>query len=165
MDDIKWVPEWAETFTIDQTDHGLAIQFYLGHIAAAAPCCRPIEELLPMLADSIPRPDVDAVIETMRDKPLADRIVTADEILQRGADHIRDRAATRDQSTGERTMGQVVKAFNAIFGTKLTEEQGWQFMVLLKIVRGANGKVNLDDYEDEAAYAALAAEAAMKERA
>jgi hypothetical protein len=90
--------------------------------------------------------------------------VTADEILQRGADHIRDRAATRDKSDGERTMQQIVAAFNAIFGTELTEEQGWQFMVLLKIVRSANGKVNIDDYEDEAAYAALAAEAALTER-
>jgi hypothetical protein len=161
--DIKWVPEWAEWFTIDEArEDSLIIRFHTSNTGAIPVYSYPIEELpvMPYRRD---------VGQQIRDKPLADRIVatgavTADEILKRGADHIRDRAATRDQSNGERTMKQVVKAFNAIFGTKLTEEQGWQFMVLLKIVRGANGKVNIDDYEDEAAYAALAAEAAIKER-
>jgi hypothetical protein len=161
MDDIKWVPEWAESFILINTgEHrGIEIRFYQNKATGD----HPIEELPSMLS----RRDVG---QQIRDKPLADRIVatgavTADEILERGAGHIRDRAATRDQSNGERTMSQVVTAFNAIFGTKLTEEQGWQFMVLLKIARAANGKVNIDDYEDEAAYAALAAEAAIKERA
>jgi hypothetical protein len=161
MTDIKWVPEWAECFSIARHHGGssVCICFYKGQLAKT----RPIEELREIL-------DRRDVGQQIRDKPLEDRIVatgavTADEILQRGADHIRDRAATRDKTNGERTMSQVVKAFNAIFCTKLTEEQGWQFMVLLKIVRGANGKVNIDDYEDEAAYAALAAEAALKVRA
>jgi hypothetical protein len=159
MDDIKWVPEWAGAFSITKCDEPFACVQIVFYRDALHPFpTYPIDEL---------RLDV---VQQIKDKPLADRIVatgavTADEILQRGADHIRDRAATRDQSSGERTMSQVVKAFNAIFGTKLTEEQGWQFMVLLKIVRAANGKVNIDDYEDEAAYAALAAEAAIKERA
>jgi hypothetical protein len=158
MDDIKWVPDSAQSYSIYETINGVAITFY-DEPGRGFPA--------DWLRENLGRRDVG---QQIRDKPLADRIVatgavTADEILQRGADHIRDRAATRDQSSGERTMSQVVKAFNAIFGTKLTEEQGWQFMVLLKIVRAANGKVNIDDYEDEAAYAALAAEAAMKERA
>jgi hypothetical protein len=162
MDDIKWVPEWAEWFTITAQDGGrtVCVEFYMSESQLPS---YPIEDLPSMLS----RRDVG---QQIRDKPLADRIVAtgavaADEILERGAGHIRDRAATRDQSNGERTMSQVVRAFNAIFGTALTEEMGWQFMVLLKIVRGANGKVNIDDYEDEAAYAALAAEAAIKERA
>jgi hypothetical protein len=162
MTDIKWVPEWVNYFGVSKSRDGcsLNIHFYDNHSITAP---HPIEELPAMLS----RRDVG---QQIRDNPLGDRIVatgavTADEILQRGADHIRDRAATRDQSNGERTMNQVVKAFNAIFGTNLTEEQGWQFMVLLKIVRAANGKVNIDDYEDEAAYAALAAESAIKERA
>ena len=73
--------------------------------------------------------------------------------------HLADRAVTRDKPGGERTMAATVLAFNAAFDKDLTEEQGWQFMVILKMVRGANGTVNADDYEDEAAYAALAGEA------
>jgi hypothetical protein len=158
----QWIPQDATHFLIRKQRDYLA-EIELTNLTKAPPGFKPIADLSRELS-------ISDVCQQINDKPLADRIVatgavTADEILQRGADHIRDRAATRDQSSGERTMSQVVRAFNVIFGTKLTEEQGWQFMVLLKIVRAANGKVNIDDYEDEAAYAALAAEAALKERA
>ena len=85
----------------------------------------------------------------------------AHEILEAGAQHIKDRSAARDKPDGEKTMGATVQAFNAVYDKDLTEEQGWQFMVLLKMVRGANGKTTADDYEDEAAYAALAGESAL----
>lgn len=81
-------------------------------------------------------------------------------ILRAGAQHIEDRAASRDLPEGERSMARAVKAFNAMFGTNLTEVQGWQFMELLKMSRSAAGAHNPDDYEDAAAYAALAGEAA-----
>jgi hypothetical protein len=160
----QWIPESATHFFVQRKrEKVIEIEFSNSSHGMIPPHFKRIDELHKELA-------ISDVCQQISAKPLEDRIVatgavTADEILQRGADHIRDRAATRDKPGGERTMSQVVKAFNAIFGTKLTEEQGWQFMVLLKIVRGANGKVSLDDYEDEAAYAALAAEAAMKERA
>lgn len=88
----------------------------------------------------------------------------ADQILAAGAKHLADRAATRDQPEGERSMARTVAAFNAMYGKELTVEQGWQFMVLLKMARSAAGAFNLDDYEDGAAYFALAAEDAYRER-
>lgn len=88
----------------------------------------------------------------------------ADEILAAGAKHLADRAATRDQPEGERSMARTVAAFNAMYRKDLTVEQGWQFMVLLKMARSAAGAFNLDDYEDGAAYFALAAEDAYRER-
>jgi hypothetical protein len=159
----SWVPDWAKYFTVENVNENKSVQIHFYGNSLHLNHRHPIDQLPAMLC----RRDV---VQQIADKPLADRLVatgavTADEILQRGADHIRDRAATRDQSNGERTMKQVVNAFNAIFGTQITEEQGWQFMVILKIVRSANGKVNIDDYEDEAAYAALAAESALSERA
>jgi len=83
---------------------------------------------------------------------------TAPSILEKGAQHMRDRASQRDTPDGERSMARTVKAFNALFGYDLTETEGWRFMELLKISRSVNG-FNVDDYEDGAAYAALAGEA------
>ena len=61
-------------------------------------------------------------------------------------------------------MAATVAAFNAIEGTQLSERQGWAFMQILKMVRGAttarNGLYNEDDALDGAAYAALGGEAA-----
>ena len=84
----------------------------------------------------------------------------ADEILMRAADHIKDRAAQRDLPK-ERSMAAAVNAFNAMFGHSLTVEQGWHFMVLLKMSRSRGG-TNPDDYEDGAAYFALAGEEASR---
>ncbi|GAA4652064.1 hypothetical protein GCM10023116_43480 [Kistimonas scapharcae] len=87
--------------------------------------------------------------------------ITSDKILVKAAEHIRQRAAQRDcEATGERSMAKTVQAFNAIFGHQVTEEQGWQFMTLLKIARSSAGGYNPDDYEDGAAYFALAGETA-----
>lgn len=78
------------------------------------------------------------------------------------ADTITERGKQRDQPSGERSMARTVRAFNAIYGTAITEVQGWQFMALLKIARSAGGTHRLDDYVDQAAYAALAGECAEK---
>ena len=59
-------------------------------------------------------------------------------------------------------MATIVQVFNLIEGTDLDERQGWAFMQVLKQVRAAasarNGRPNLDDFLDGAAYAALAGE-------
>ena len=89
----------------------------------------------------------------------------ADAHLDTAAQTLRDRAVTRDAPDGERSMAATVTAFNAIFGTELTEEMGWQFMAILKIRRGSQGIYVADDYTDQAAYSALAGEAAERERA
>ena len=89
---------------------------------------------------------------------------TADSILIAAVRHMRDRAATYDKPQGERSMGATVAAFRATTGIELTEEQGWHFMALLKLVRSQQGGYRADSYEDGAAYVALAGEAAAKGR-
>lgn len=90
----------------------------------------------------------------------------ADEILTAAAGHLRDRAATYDKPEGERSVGATVQAFNAVTGDGLmnTEERGWLFLQMLKAVRSQQGAYRADSYEDGAAYAALAGEAAARER-
>lgn len=82
-------------------------------------------------------------------------------ILSEASRCISNRAAERDTES-ERSMAATVAAFNAMFGTSLTEVQGWQFMELLKMSRSRGGAFRLDDFVDGAAYAALAGEAAAK---
>jgi hypothetical protein len=88
--------------------------------------------------------------------------VKPDKILSDAAAMINKRASDRDLKE-ERTMASVVAAFNALFGTNLTETMGWQFMEILKIKRGSVGPYKEDDFLDGAAYVALAAEARAKE--
>ena len=88
--------------------------------------------------------------------------LTAPDFLERGAQHMRDRAAQRDKPDGERSMARAVAAFNAQEWTNLTEEQGWRFMVQLKYSRACAGVFVADDYEDMAAYAGLAGESAAR---
>lgn len=88
----------------------------------------------------------------------------AHDILQAASGHMKDRAATYDKPEGERSMGATVAAFSAVTGHKLTEEQGWLFMALLKAVRSQQGALRMDSYEDGAAYFALAGEAASAHR-
>lgn len=84
------------------------------------------------------------------------------DVLHAAAKHMEDRASTYDTLGGERSMEKTVRMFNALLdGDRfMTTEQGWMFMALLKIVRSQQGDFKLDNYEDLAAYAALAAEAA-----
>lgn len=92
--------------------------------------------------------------------------MSASELLERAADHLKDRAATYDKPDGERSIGATVKAFNAITGDGAmnSEERGWLFMTILKMVRTQQGDYKADNYEDGAAYFALAGEAACEER-
>ncbi len=71
---------------------------------------------------------------------------------------LRSPAVARDSDTGERSMARTVAAFNAVYGTNLTETQGWNFMELLKMARSSQGAYVADDFDDKVAYAALAAE-------
>ena len=96
--------------------------------------------------------------------------MTPEKTLSDAIAAIADRGRQRDTSTDgthkERSMARSVAAFNAIEGTNLTERQGWAFMQILKMARAGatarNGKANVDDYVDGAAYAALACEAAVE---
>lgn len=85
----------------------------------------------------------------------------ANDFLLEQVDIMASRASERDCSEGERSMAATVTAFNAIFGKDLTETQGWQFMTLLKMARGAKGAFRADDYSDQVGYSALAGESAF----
>jgi hypothetical protein len=63
-------------------------------------------------------------------------------------------------------MAATVKAFEAVTGNVVidSEEHGWLFMVLLKLVRSQQGGYRADNYEDAAAYCGLMGEAAQDER-
>lgn len=84
--------------------------------------------------------------------------IKASDTLRKAADLIEERAKQRDSGSRERSMSRTVAAFNAIYGTDITETQGWHFMELLKMVRSAQGAYVPDDFDDKVAYAALAAE-------
>lgn len=86
----------------------------------------------------------------------------APDILQAGIDAMADRAATRDQPSGERSMARAVAIYHAAKGSSAigTERDGWLFMICLKLARAQGGGHNLDDYIDGAAYCALMGEAA-----
>lgn len=92
--------------------------------------------------------------------------MSASELLKKAAEHLKDRADTYDKPGGERSIGATVKAFNAITGDGLmsSEERGWLFMAILKMVRSQQGSYKADNYEDLAAYGALMGEAACYER-
>lgn len=92
--------------------------------------------------------------------------MSAVNILEKAAGHLKDRADTYDRPDGERSIGATVLAFNAITGDGLinSEERGWLFMALLKMVRSQQGNYKADNYEDLAAYSALMGEAACDER-
>lgn len=89
---------------------------------------------------------------------------TAPAILALGARALQDRAASRDQPDGERSMARAVAMFNAYAGgdRRMSETDGWMFMVFLKAARAVQGTVNEDDYIDGAAYFALAGESATR---
>lgn len=86
--------------------------------------------------------------------------IPAVKILEAAAKHLQDRAVVYDDPSGEHSMDKTVRMFNTLTGHELTEEQGWAFMALLKLVRSQQGDYRADNYEDGAAYFALAGEAA-----
>lgn len=91
------------------------------------------------------------------------RKISASEILRKAGELISDRASERDVKE-ERSMRACVNAFNGLYDTELTEEQGWAFMILLKLSRAKGGKVRLDDYQDAVNYCALMGECATATR-
>ncbi len=89
--------------------------------------------------------------------------IDAKDILTAAAGHIDGRGVSYDSKDGERSMESAVGAFKCATGVEMTAEQGWLFMLLLKVVRSQKGDFKLDNYEDGAAYFALAGEQAEKD--
>ena len=70
-----------------------------------------------------------------------------------------NRGKTYDGGNDERSMAKIVAIFNAIHGTKLTEAQGWSFMMCLKMARLFSApRFHQDSAEDLCAYSALLSE-------
>lgn len=86
----------------------------------------------------------------------------ADAILHAASGHMAARAKQYDCPGGERSMAAAVEAFNALTGHRLTEAQGWMFMVCLKLSRSQTAPRHADNYEDGCAYIALQGEAATE---
>jgi hypothetical protein len=85
---------------------------------------------------------------------------TAVDYLSAAEDAQTARASDYDSPGGERSVGDTVRAFNALTGHQLTEVEGWQFLMLLKLKRlnSAHG-VHMDSCVDAVSYASLMAEA------
>lgn len=145
---IDWTdaPDWAVA-VIDHPEHGLLFVPSTSGDAEA--------QTVDRAYDTSVRADGCAVVS---------RRTTAPGILQAAVGHMQDRAATYDAPQGERSMGKTVAMFNSLYGVELTEEQGWAFMCLLKLVRTSQGAHRADNYEDLAAYAALMGESAQERK-
>lgn len=86
--------------------------------------------------------------------------ISAIEFLERAADLMLERAQEYDTPDGERSMRSTVAAFNVLTGNILSEQEGWLFMLLLKLARQQQSETwHQDSSEDAIAYAALMAEA------
>lgn len=85
--------------------------------------------------------------------------MNASELLIEASETIKNRASERD-SDQERSMAKAVEMFNIWRGSerKMTESDGWAFMVFLKLSRASQGEYRRDDWIDGAAYMALTAE-------
>jgi Domain of unknown function (DUF6378) len=90
--------------------------------------------------------------------------LTANQILERASELLGVRGQEYEQQR-ERSIGRVVGAFNALTEHKLTNEQGWLFMVLLKLARAQGGSYKADNFDDGAAYVALMGEQASLDHA
>ena len=86
----------------------------------------------------------------------------AADFLAQAQSEMEDRKQTYDQPGGVRSMMKVVRTFNALTGHNLTEEQGWKFMVCVKLARSEQGDVREDNFVDGAAYFGLAGETATR---
>lgn len=96
------------------------------------------------------------------DDEIDDDLDSAHGILEQAVMEMQDRAKTYDKPQGERSMRATVAAFAHVTGVSMTEQQGWQFMEVLKMVRSNQGAYRADSFVDGAAYAALAGEAASR---
>lgn len=85
MDKVNWVPKSANFFIIEKRAHDEAVclTFYqkLAHVPPMspgyAPLVRPIGELPGLFKADIPRPDIDAVVQQIREVTHAERVAAA----------------------------------------------------------------------------------------
>lgn len=88
--------------------------------------------------------------------------MTAEDILNQVKEILTARGKNRD-SKQERSMAKAVQIFNAVNDRDITEQEGWNFMLCLKLARSRQGNFRQDDYLDLVGYAALEAECAINQ--
>ena len=87
------------------------------------------------------------------------------ELLQKAKEMLATRGQEYDhEDKKERNMGRTVVAFNALTGNKITEEEGWLFMLMLKLARVTDSDFrHHDSMLDAICYSALMMECAENE--
>ncbi len=89
----------------------------------------------------------------------------APDLLHKAAEIMEERGKQYDKPEGERSMAQIVAAFNAVTKHNLSEADGWEFMALVKQVRLFQNRsaAHRDSFEDLIAYSALLGECAANQ--
>lgn len=88
--------------------------------------------------------------------------ITAPYILQSALDALNQRAAIRDQPSGERSAERAAKILSAWTGREWNEAEVWQCLVAVKMSRSEQGNFHADDFVDSAGYFSLLAECRAK---
>ena len=84
------------------------------------------------IEDIIGDPPINEAL--LNDSPCEPKVYASD-CLKSAAQHLSDRASTYDSPNGERSMARTIGTFYALTDVFVTEEQGWMFMALLKMIR------------------------------
>lgn len=88
--------------------------------------------------------------------------ITAPYILQSALDALSQRAAIRDQPSGERSAGKAADILTAWTGKQWVEADVWRCLLAVKLARESHGKFHADDMIDLAGYSGLLAECRAK---
>ena len=86
----------------------------------------------------------------------------AADFLQAGLDALKDRAAVRDQPSGERSAEKAASILRAWTGGNWTEADVWRCLLAVKMARESQGKLHVDDLIDGSCYFALLGECRVK---
>ena len=91
--------------------------------------------------------------------------MNTDQILEEARNMLATRGQEYDhEDKRERNMGRAVCAFNALLGSNMTEEEGWLFMLILKLARVTDSDFrHHDSLLDAICYSALMMECAENE--
>ena len=88
--------------------------------------------------------------------------MNAADFLQAGLDAMKDRAAVRDQPTGERSAARAAAILRSWTQGDWSEADVWRCLLAVKMAREAQGALHTDDMVDGAAYFALLGECRVR---
>lgn len=91
------------------------------------------------------------------------QLSSAEDFMEKAASTLVARGREYDGVWGERSGGRIAAAFNAITGRDLSSAEVYLLLLVLKQVRQFNGKYHRDSAVDAISYAALMAEARVRE--